>query len=219
MKRTMLMIAGVVAVALGLTACGGGNSATPSASAKTTPKATPAASATPEASDSQASAEVTPTAATVTKPGDLYQSGGGFSIMLPTGYTIEKDTKTSASLTREDGEVKDRLMVEADGGFTAASLAALTDEEMEEWAGNLLDNGTVNAVVEDITLDGKPAKKITATDSSGETPVTLTAYLFDGSSAIAAVAGITSGGDTLSADLAEAMDSLFYETATPSPES
>ncbi len=217
MKRSMLIIAGVLVTALGLTACGGGNAATPSASAKTTAKTTPTASATPEASD-PASAEVTPTAATVTKAGDMYQSGGGFSIMLPTGYTIEKDTKTSASFTREDGERKDTLTVEADGGFTGTALAGLTEEEMEEWARNQLDNGAASVVIEDVTLDGKPAKKITATDSSAEAPATLTAYLFDGSSAIAAIAGITSGDGTLSADLAEAMDSLFYDEVAATPE-
>lgn len=211
----MLIIAGVLVTALGLTACGGGNSATPSASAKATAKTTPTASATPEASD-QASAEVTPTAATVTKAGDMYQSDGGFSIMLPTGYTIEKDTKTSASFTREDGERKDTLTVEADGGFTATALAGLTEEEMEEWARNQLDNGAASVVIEDVTLDGKPAKKITATDSSAE--AALTAYLFDGGSAIAAIAGITSGDGTLSADLVEAMDSLFYDEVAATPE-
>lgn len=211
----MLIIAGVLVTALGLTACGGGNSATPSASAKATAKTTPTASATPEASG-PASAEVTPTAATVTKAGDMYQSGGGFSIMLPTGYTIEKDTKTSASFTREDGERKDTLTVEADGGFTATDIAGLTEEEMEEWARNLLDNGAASVVIEDVTLDGKPAKKITATDSSAE--AALTAYLFDGGSAIAAIAGITSGDGTLSADLAEAMDSLFYDEVAATPE-
>ena len=213
----MLMIAGVLVTALGLTACGGGNAATPSASAKATAKTTPTASATPEASG-PASAEVTPTAATVTKAGDMYQSGGGFSIMLPTGYTIEKDTKTSASFTREDGERKDTLTVEADGGFTGTALAGLTEEEMEEWARNLLDNGAASVVIEDVTLDGEPAKKITATDSSAEAPAALTAYLFDGSSTIAAIAGITSGDGTLSADLAEAMDSLFYDEVAATPE-